>query len=38
MKTGPVRDAQQRKQCVYHPMRLWQMLHRWNKQTFGSTH
>jgi hypothetical protein len=44
MKTGPVRDAQQTKLCVYvcmcvqYAMWLWQMLHRQNKQTFRSTH
>jgi hypothetical protein len=36
MKTGPVRCAADETVCVQHPMWLWQMLHRWNKQSFRS--
>jgi hypothetical protein len=29
--------SRRRSFCVPYPMWLWQMLHRWNKQTFRST-
>jgi hypothetical protein len=38
MKTGPITEAKQMKQCVYNIPCEWQMLCWWKKQTFRSTY